>query len=149
MLGRPDKVPGGCEGGFACVKGARFACILWQSPADAHLTSGLWARASPADAGDARFARPVWLMLVMLDLLAACVKAQPGGCSRCSLCLRPMGKGSLADARDARFACGLCQGSAPADAHAARFACVLWERAVWLMLVMLDLLAACVKAQPG
>ena len=37
----------------------------------------------------------------------------------------------------------------PADAHDARFACVLWERAVWLMLVMLDLLATCVKAQPG
>ena len=42
-----------------------------------------------------------------------------------SICLRPVSRLS------------------PADAHDARFACVLWERAVWLMLVMLDLLAAC------
>ena len=57
---------------------------------------------------------------MVLDLLAACVKAQSGGCSW-----------SLADARDARFACGLCQGSARR------------------MLMMLALLASYGKGQSG
>ena len=59
-----------------------------------------------------------------------------------------MGKGSLADARDSLFACGLCQGSARLMLMMLALLAFYGKGAVWLMLMMLDL-AACVKAQPG